>query len=434
MIATQTLLPSPIVPGADPDNMAPSTSNCGGFDTLEVSIYGQFSQVFKNQLYRRLEVARDHAQHEREDEATIVLPNGRAVRVERSGMGRGRAHLPFRVECEGVVIGLGTLNAPADSRIASVHIGSLNLMRYGHREAWARALELLEDLGVNVARSVVSRADLCVDLPGVPVDEFVELFATGYRVARARKGGTYIDGRKRTGFDLGVSGCRIRVYDKLLEMTGSEATAKFCVLRDVRWGGVVPTHATRVEYQLRRDFLRETLNIETVEQLFEQVADMVEVLCHDWFRMTKDLPDHENNNQTKARDAECWAAVVEGFRAWTGQVVYRLTRRPAPLPDNTALERQLVGVAETLVAITPKFARNDAEILSVIRSAFLRVTSARRPNDSTAHRIARKRARLASGGVLTWLQEQQAINELDAWQTHEATCFCDLCIGRAVGA
>lgn len=379
-----------------------------------------------------------------------MIPNGRRLHVERTGMGKGAAHLPFKLKCEGFTIGLaGPMITPGD-RIACVEIGSEMLMMHGHHECWCRACEILEDIGVVETDNTVSRVDVCVDLPGVPVEEYVELFIKRWRVTRVNKWGMYGEGLDSTGFTAGKGPLMIRIYDKAREALNYEGTTKYCVLRDTRWGGTTPKHATRVEFQLRRDALREKFSIKSMADLLQYLPSMTEYLTHEWFRLTGEDPDAKNKNQTKARDAECWKKVKAGFQAWVVAVTYRHTRKATPLPDVIALERQLVGVVETIAAVCPKPVREREQLLSIQR-----VTARRKHKDTPKYRISHKLAKLAAAGSLEWLRKQAELHAAEAFleenkqarkdagyfeemilehnealQTHPDDCFCEVCVGR----
>ena len=61
--------------------------------------------------------------------------------------------------------------APSEKRLSVfVSIGSLTLMKIGHVDAWIGVKSLLDCLGFEAIRNVVSRVDLCVDLPNVTME------------------------------------------------------------------------------------------------------------------------------------------------------------------------------------------------------------------------------------------------------------------------
>lgn len=446
--------------GGHPYNMPPTTSNCGGFDTLAISIMGRLSTVYKESTWQQIHRAQDCARKGDEEHACIELPGGRRAIVARHGIGKGAGHLPFKVDCEGVVIGLAGPMTGEGTRVAAVELGSEILMEKGHNEAWELARLILEDLGIIEESNVVSRADICVDLPGVKHEELTDLFTRRWRVTRARDWGVYGKGLKGTGFHIGKSNAMLRVYDKREESKRYEGTSKFVTLRDRRWGGVVPPNATRVEFEMKRDLLRRH-DIDSIEQLFDLVSDVALWLTSDWFRLTATDPDASNCNQSKVEDAKIWEDVKRRFEAWTGQLTYRLQRRKTPTPDPEALCAQMVGVAETIAACSPEYVREPNELIAIVTKAIARVWKAREKGDGIRERIALKREKLRALGrwdhkegllndrdpypefmderetaiinkVMDVAELEQHAAELDAWQSHPADCWCDTCTGDGI--
>ena len=239
----------------------------------------------------------------------------------------------------------------------SVHVElrSLPLMQEGGEPLWRRFVQVLATLGFRVVRNVLGRVDLCGDLPDVPVKEIATAYAAGCFInpgVRDRK-----DSRKSCGamhhgfepgdwqsFDRGKGGpTMVRVYDKLKEVTGD--LAKWAVLVAKRWGGV-PKAATRVEFQLRRDCLRENFDIVSVEDYFGKRGLVAEWVTKHWFRVTSSRPDRKNRNQARAELHPVWKRVQECFAAWAGKPVGERfqVERAVTKPSQDRMAKQMLGL------------------------------------------------------------------------------------------
>lgn len=200
---------------------------------------------------------------------------------------------------------------------------------------------IVAELGGRIVRNEVSRVDLAIDLPGVDIDKFLEPFEAGHFVTKARTAPTYKSECRTLYFGSKGSQIRCCIYDKLCESRGKDTLE---LLRKWRWGGEVPTCATRVEFRLRRQALK-TLGIGSIEQLFDKEADLLESLTTKWLRFTLGPVDREHNNQQRAETLPLWAEIGALFVAGVGG----LTGKPlAPLPkaaaDVSQLAKQAVGV------------------------------------------------------------------------------------------
>ena len=115
------------------------------------------------------------------------------------------------------------------------------------------------------------------------------------------------------------------------------------LMKHRRWGGTVPSHATRVEFRLRRDALKR-FGIDSPDDYFDKRGDLVHHLCDKAFRFTDGPVDRRNT--TRAQILPLWLDVAQGFANWAGQP---LGMPLLPLPKRPANVSHLILQAYGLV-------------------------------------------------------------------------------------
>jgi hypothetical protein len=120
-------------------------------------------------------------------------------------------------------------------------------------------------------------------------------------------------GRVPTGFVVGQGDLKVRVYDKFHE--ANRVVEKIAAVVQYRWGYFTAT-ATRVEFQVRRETLKE-FGIDTVDDWFSKRGAVCEYLCHDWFRLTNAPVDR--NHADRSETLPEWLTVQQAFASWTGK-------------------------------------------------------------------------------------------------------------------
>lgn len=339
----------------------------GGLDALYVVCYGQWKIDKWVKFSQALEEAKKQSQGE-DEPGCIDASEGDRFVVHPKGTSEGSIRINWILECDGIkvlVCDRASLHDTLPNLL--VQVGSLTLMDIGHEAAWMQARDSLAGWGFELVKAVPSRVDLCIDLKGVPVAEFVVPYFNKHRVCLARKGAIYEEGEIYTGFSRGTD-VRIRVYDKLRESLRD--TAKIEVLIERRWGAL-PACATRVEFQVRREPLREQFQIETVEQLFAKLGTISEWLTTEWFRLTERLPDRENGHEKRAETLELWKLVQEFFRAWTSQPAEPVVARKRRCPQPLNLRQQANGCITSALAASGLQPRCPEEYLQ-FAAEFLR--------------------------------------------------------------
>jgi len=246
----------------------------------------------------------------------IVSPRG-----GRLGAGSKALGMKWRLQSEH---GLSVLiaNMPtAHKTVPNVNIvaASLPLMRKGFVVTWRLMQDYLLALGCLTKANKISRVDACVDLVDVAVDQFSDPFSMDWVVSRARQrdayeSGVFISnhktGRHSTGFAVGKSPLRLRVYDKLTE--SRKSPEKLALLEATRWG-CIPARATRVEFQLSRTKLKQ-FGVDSVEDWVTKRATILDKLTHDWFRLTDGPVDVKHANRASVHPI--WEKTRQAFFEW----------------------------------------------------------------------------------------------------------------------
>lgn len=305
--------PSP----SDSEGRNPIPLETGGFDMLQVAIYGGWDAAKFAEVTKRWELHRSRAEEGDAAGAVFETRSG-GMRFDGGSMRSGGCW--FRYVCEWNGCRLAFVNrAEASEKMHSVwiQIGSLPLMTQGLDAVWSELLELLAELGFVVDRESVSRVDLAVDLPGVQVSEFTKLALGGCEITKAGEGslrfGRLIE-QHETFYRGAGRRVLMRIYDKLLEVANDPV--KEAVLIAKRWGGERPEAATRVEFQVGRESLRETWGVQTLEELKRALPDLVTWAAEDWYRLAESPVDRENKNHSRAKTAAVWRKVQQAFVAW----------------------------------------------------------------------------------------------------------------------
>lgn len=335
--------------GAGPCITAPSSRQssvlAAGLDWLQVSCFGYFRREDWGWVSSSLEKARAKAE-ESNDWVRAWEWRGFPLEVRQSGVRHGGFYARWCCRWAGIQLHVVNDRTSTDTRPSVVVVlTSEVLMSLGDKGAWGRVLGLLEALGFELDRDVVSRVDLAVDLADVDVGPLVEGVWEGRCIARGRKKSYYEEGRRKTGFSIG-GGIMLRVYDKLLEAQQRASEAKWSALLE-RWGKE-PTSAARFEFQLRRDALREQFSIQSVEDLWAKMRSLVEWLCDEWFRLTDSVPEHRNHGRCKT--LEVWNLVRSKFVEWAGVGSAPISKPVSAAPSQVKLMRTFMGAGKSLLA------------------------------------------------------------------------------------
>jgi len=195
----------------------------------------------------------------------------------------------------------------------------------------------------------VSRCDLCLDIemttPMIDLHKEIVTLAKhkGYYLKDLSG---YMRGLHDSGYEFGKGNLVGRFYDKTLEI----ASSKKDWFRDIwtanGWDGVTPV--TRVEFQMRRKFLK-LFQVNGYGDLEPAVASTWRYCTSDWLRVCEPSNGKKNNHQHLLPVQEWWAFVQQS-KCLFGEDV-GLTRFQLKKPRYDALMAQGKGVLSSALAL-----------------------------------------------------------------------------------
>jgi hypothetical protein len=216
---------------------------------------------------------------------------------------------------------------------------------YGGLAACYEVMRLLTRAELYIARVHLTRVDICADLPGVHVDAFVIPIAAGCRVSRVRRVLTQPgDGGS---VEVGKEPVRLCIYDKRAQLNANFEVTTLQAMQ-VRWGGVVPHHATRVEYRVRTEYLRDHL-ITTLDDYLRYRSQLIQSLMQGWFRMTEVVPvvNHTADTPIHPLWAQIRDAAIAAFGTPLPPPPVGMVRRPALPSIKTAIGYLVTAAARS---------------------------------------------------------------------------------------
>lgn len=276
------------------------------------------------------------------------------VRVWPTGsrIGKEGPYFAFVGEYAGIVIKIQDRAAPKNEcPNVLVEIDGLVCLELGDRGALELAYDLIRQMGGEIDQVKLSRIDVCLDMPGVGMDEFAAAAAEWRYVSRLRNHWGWESGdreKKSSGRTVlfGKLPLQLEVYDKLAEVRTSRNSRKIELMMARRWNGEMPAQAVRVEFRVGREKLKE-FGIDTPEDFYRKRRAVVDYLCQDWFRFTDGPVDRANT--TRAATLPLWLDVATAFAAWAGQpngeVLAPLPRGPV---DVDHLLKQSYGITKAI--------------------------------------------------------------------------------------
>ncbi len=368
---------------AVPGNTAIQSSNevdcqwqvSGGVDYLEVTVWGWHRACYDESM-ELLEAARV-SQHQTRDGGYVEV-QGATLIVRERGHRWGSTFFPWVADYDGITFSFARKDQGKKCFQAKVQIGSLKLMRDGHRAAWAQAVRILEEVGIVVDRTNVARIDLCVDLPGVSVDPFCDAVYGKEVISRIKSQVAFY--RKHTGE---WSGCAVgtrasvhlRIYDKIEELktrSVAERTAKEYVLIERRWG-VMPEKATRVEFQIKGEWLkRKWKDCAQIGEVFDKLGGISEYLFRQYFRLVDGEVDRENKNQSKTVTLELWEKVTAMQLEWVGRVAIPLAKMEKKPVDRSRQVKRFFSSALAVAATHPNRGTSRQDFLQLMLETLVR--------------------------------------------------------------
>jgi len=236
-------------------------------------------------------------------------------------------------------------NRPSDSKIpnAQISIGSISCNN-GLGELLVTVKKWLRLFQIKVVKETVSRVDLYSDFE-VNIST-LHLANQSRMVSRVNNVATFFSHRRLTGIQAGTSAIVLRCYDKLHEMVNKQATEKQAFFQKL-WGKA-PEHVTRVEFQLRRDALRDFFHGScNFADVSGKSSELWRYLTDEWFRHVRRNVDRKNRHQDREAASPFWFCVQKAFDLFAFSAV-RIKRKR--IFNLAALVRQAGGIMVTIAA------------------------------------------------------------------------------------
>jgi hypothetical protein len=318
--------------GCSFSNTPPQSSifqNCkGAEDWLEFGLFvnwnGQGNPYNWREFREEMEAAKERAQHEsaRPEDCQIQV-FGRVAEVERGGVfaGKNRKGIYYRyaLEYQGLKILIqdkDTHNGKNQNVI--IRATGEECLLQGFDQCHKNGLKFVRQKFGTAEKEKLTRVDVCLDLPGVSMEEFWAAHLEGRYITRSKSRGMGESTGKTVYF--GSAPLILRIYDKLAEVNAKANPTKKLAMKMHRWGGKTPVCAVRVEFEIHREALKER-GIDSVGDYYKKRADLVRYLTHEWIRLTETKPDRKNKNQSKAETLGVWKLVQDGFQNFAGNPV-----------------------------------------------------------------------------------------------------------------
>ncbi|MDZ4683591.1 MAG: hypothetical protein SH850_00795, partial [Planctomycetaceae bacterium] len=273
--------------------------------------------------------ARLHDQLRKAVEAKTPLPfdlPGYSCILHERGMGSGRdSRREFRIEYCGITIGLSTRECSKRQlyNFSCLVPGNACLL-VGAAESRKIVQDIVTLLGGTITDEWVRRLDLCLDVPGLSLrDELLPAFEAGQMTTTATRWNSW-DGKKgKTGFSVGSRPrLKLNCYDKLLDTIEKQNGVYQVAMQERRWNGVVPEAATRLEYQIGKEWL-DVYGLTDAEYALGSMADIVAKLVEKeprrFFCLLSRKPDRANHHQSREELLPVWAELIQVMLARAGE-------------------------------------------------------------------------------------------------------------------
>lgn len=232
-----------------------------------------------------------------------------------------------------------------------LEIGSESCWSPGFEEIFYNFTRWIEVLEGKIIKNQVSEVHLAADLLGTHI-ETLNIRDKRYWITKSHKFRSVESPRQIETFSIGQGDIMMRIYDKVLELRYS--AAKQATFAD-SWGveKYDEQPVTRLEFQLRREILKNIKNAETNKGIdsYEDLCDSLNAIwrycTHSWVRHCLEPVDSDNNHQSRAEISDFWNFV--SLIQWEGDTD-RAKEKPRPKKDYIALRKQFLGLGMTLAA------------------------------------------------------------------------------------
>lgn len=307
-----------------------------GIDTLEFGLdINNYLNGFKPflELFKALkEIAQE------ENKPVELMINGISINIEKSGM----PFYAYRITCKDFIVGF-TENPTATNPPVRVKLLSCFLWSLGAKNAVESFLQWFSYFNLNIVGNRISRVDICADSDKT---KFVQSDIK-YIVTRA-KGRTvhfvndkYFDGKTFSGFTIGKGNPILaRIYNKTKEIIKSGKVWFLDLWEANDWHP--PKHVWRVEFQLRREILKE-LQIDCLDDLWNKEDGLWSYLTGEWLL----FKDNNSSNVSRGTVKKKWSIIQ---KAKYNANISPLVRQTVLRGDMRRLLDQTTGLVLSIAA------------------------------------------------------------------------------------
>lgn len=327
------------------------------------------------ETFRRLDQLQQEAKESRKPVELNLA--GCPLRLHASGMGSGnQSRLEYRMDWGGVLLAFSERKNP-DRHLNNFHmkISGEPCLLFGVAEVLRRVREIIDAMGGVIVDEWVQRLDFCLDVVGCDlVKELYPAVAEERVLATAKHSAIYRDGGHPTGFSFGKHRLKLRVYDKLSESLDRHGEYLQGMI-ERRWGGRLPAVATRVEYQVSREWLVDK-GIDTLDQVLNRLPDIVGKITSTGPRpfvcLTDRQPDRENKHQGRVEVLPAWSWIVNESQRLAGpprEHLKPVDRGAASFQRQWSMAR---GILMSIAARMGRMIENVRDVEALIRDLDVR--------------------------------------------------------------
>lgn len=296
-----------------------------GIDTLDFGIFVEFGASWPK-MVTRLKQLKNAARTK-----DVVLGGGRCQVAAG-----GKPNYPFLLQYPGFQLYLSRKARP-DGQTPNLYISlkAETLWHLGEQAAIDLVLAELQDLAPGAVRECrMSRCDLAVDLQiaGGLDDRLLR----DHAVSQSDQYQFMLKKNRLETFYVGAkdSPIQLRIYDKSVETIKKE---KFWFLP--LWGLELNVDVWRVEFQLRRPFLK-SCGIDSLEQLLQARGVLWSYLTGTWFSLRAE----DNAHVSRRSILQFWEVVQGAFSSLETDAEPLRRQSPKPSPDPSRVIQQAASL------------------------------------------------------------------------------------------
>ncbi len=295
-------------------------------------------------------------------------PGGFQWNVQRTGT----RLFSFRLLAGDLAFLINTRNYEDQIPTVSLEIGSESCWSPGFNDIYYRFTTWISAIGGDIQKNQISEVHLAADFIGLGINS-IDVDIKNRWITRSKKFITHGSQSKLETFSLGKGILMLRIYDKIQEL--KKSPQKLFTFMEA-WGVEVlsNTDITRVEFQVRREILKNIkisptseTGIDTFDDLCDSFQSIWKYCTHDWARHCSHKVDKEQNHQSRANNSEFWNSVSK--IQWSGSLA-RTKQKPRPKKDYAALVKQFVGIGMTLAAFHKVNSGDIDHIIDIGKSIF----------------------------------------------------------------